>query len=58
MNCKLAETSPNGIRSAKAAGMRVIAVPNPHFPPDEAALAHADAVIASIGELMPAVIEG
>lgn len=45
------EDSHNGIRSAKAAGMRVVAVPNPHFPPDDAAMAAADVVLGSIAEL-------
>lgn len=49
--CAAVEDSHNGIRSAKAAGMRVVAVPNPHFPPDDEAMAAADVVIASIGEL-------
>jgi len=49
--CAAVEDSHNGIRSAKAAGMRVVAVPNPHFPPDAEAMAQADVVIASIGEL-------
>jgi len=51
------EDSQNGIRSAKAAGMRVIAIPNAHFPPDEEALALADVVLGSIGELTPEVID-
>jgi HAD superfamily hydrolase (TIGR01509 family) len=55
--CAAVEDSHNGIRSAKAAGMRVIAIPNPHFPPDEEALAHADVVLRSIDELTPEVIE-
>jgi HAD superfamily hydrolase (TIGR01509 family) len=45
------EDSQTGIRSAKAAGMRVVAIPNPHYPPDEAALAAADVVLPSVGEL-------
>ncbi|HEY6961485.1 MAG TPA: HAD family phosphatase [Gaiellaceae bacterium] len=49
--CGAVEDSHNGIRAAKAAGMFVVAVPNPHFPPDEEAMAAADAVIATIGEL-------
>ena len=49
--CAAVEDSHNGIRSAKAAGMRVVAVPNPHFPPDAEAMAQADVVIASIAEL-------
>jgi phosphoglycolate phosphatase-like HAD superfamily hydrolase len=43
--------------SAKAAGMRVIAVPNPHFPPAAAALAQADVVLEAVGELVPAVVD-
>ena len=40
--CAAVEDSHGGIRSAKAAGMRVIAIPNPSYPPDEEALAQAD----------------
>jgi HAD superfamily hydrolase (TIGR01509 family) len=56
--CVAVEDSHNGIRSAAAAGMRVIAVPNPHFPPDEEALALADQTIASIAELTVALVAG
>jgi HAD superfamily hydrolase (TIGR01509 family) len=49
--CGAVEDSHNGIRSAKAAGMRVVAVPNPHYPPDDEVLALADVVVPSIGEL-------
>jgi len=45
------EDSENGIRAAKAAGMRVVAVPNPHYPPDPAVLALADDVVGSLHEL-------
>jgi HAD superfamily hydrolase (TIGR01509 family) len=51
------EDSHNGILSAKAAGMLVIAVPNPHFPPDEDAMAQADVVLSSIRELTPELIQ-
>ncbi len=51
-HCTAIEDSHNGIRSAKAAGMNVIAIPNPHFPPDEEALALADLVLASLDELV------
>jgi HAD superfamily hydrolase (TIGR01509 family) len=54
--CAAVEDSHNGIRSAKAAGMRVVAVPNPHFPPDEEAMAQADVVLGSIRELTPELI--
>jgi beta-phosphoglucomutase-like phosphatase (HAD superfamily) len=49
--CGAVEDSHNGIRSAKAAGMHVVAVPNPHYPPDDEALALADVVVRSIDEL-------
>ncbi len=45
------EDSSNGIRSAKAAGMLVIAIPNPHFPPAEDALAAADATLPDVSAL-------
>jgi hypothetical protein len=37
--------------------MRVVAVPNPHFPPGEEALAAADVVLDSIRELTPEVVD-
>jgi beta-phosphoglucomutase-like phosphatase (HAD superfamily) len=49
--CAAVEDSHNGIRSARAAGMRVFAVPNPHFPPGDDALALADVVLTSLDEL-------
>jgi HAD superfamily hydrolase (TIGR01509 family) len=52
------EDSHNGILSARAAGMRVIAIPNMRYPPGEEALAEADVVLRSISELTPAVVEG
>ena len=48
--CAAVEDSHNGIRSAKAAGMRCVAIPNAHFPPGEA-VAEADAVVGSLDEL-------
>lgn len=45
------EDSQNGIRSAKAAGLAVVAIPNAHFPPDAEALALADCVLETIGQL-------
>jgi HAD superfamily hydrolase (TIGR01509 family) len=53
ISCAAVEDSRNGIRSARAAGMRVIAIPNPHYPPNEETLALADAVIESLDELTP-----
>jgi HAD superfamily hydrolase (TIGR01509 family) len=54
--CAAVEDSHAGIRSAKSAGMRVIAIPNPSYPPDEEALALADAVVGSLDELTVAVL--
>jgi HAD superfamily hydrolase (TIGR01509 family) len=51
------EDSANGIRSADAAGMRVIAIPNPHFPPPDDVLARADVVLESLAELTPDAVE-
>ena len=51
------EDSEPGIRSAKAAGLRVIAVPNLHFPPHEEALALADVVLPTIDELTVETVE-
>ena len=51
------EDSHNGILSAKAAGMRVIAIPNAHFPPDDDALAAADVVLDSLAELTVEAVE-
>jgi HAD superfamily hydrolase (TIGR01509 family) len=51
------EDSENGIRAAKAAGMRVLAIPNEHFPPAEEALAQADVVLRSLAELVPEAVD-
>jgi HAD superfamily hydrolase (TIGR01509 family) len=51
------EDSHNGIRSAKRAGMVVIAIPNRRFPPGDEALREADLVLDSLHELTPAAIE-
>jgi HAD superfamily hydrolase (TIGR01509 family) len=56
--CAAVEDSHGGIRSAKSAGMRVIAVPNPTYPPDEESLALADVVLRSLAELTPSVVSG
>ena len=50
-HCAAIEDSGAGIRAAHAAGMRVLAYPNPHYPPTPEALALADAVLGSMGEL-------
>jgi HAD superfamily hydrolase (TIGR01509 family) len=48
--CVAIEDSHSGIRSAKAAGMRCVAIPNLHFPPGDA-LSEADVVLGSLREL-------
>jgi HAD superfamily hydrolase (TIGR01509 family) len=56
--CAAVEDSASGIRSAHAAGMRVVAIPNAAFPPPREALALADVVLDSIAKLGPdSVIE-
>jgi HAD superfamily hydrolase (TIGR01509 family) len=55
--CAAIEDSENGIRSAAAAGMRVVAIPNRTFPPSPEALELAAIVLESIGELEPGVVE-
>ena len=52
------EDSSNGIRSAAAAGMKVIAVPHEAFPPADDALARAAAVVTSLDEVTPELVEG
>ena len=54
--CAAIEDSSNGIRAAHAAGMRVVAVPNAHYPPHEDALALANAVVASADDLKPELL--
>jgi HAD superfamily hydrolase (TIGR01509 family) len=55
--CTAVEDSHGGIRSAKAAGMRVIAIPNASYPPDEESLAQADVTLASLAELTPELVD-
>jgi HAD superfamily hydrolase (TIGR01509 family) len=51
------EDSSNGLRSASAAGMVVVAVPHPRYPPAPDALAHADLVLRSLDDLRPETLE-
>jgi HAD superfamily hydrolase (TIGR01509 family) len=52
------EDSASGIRSAHAAGMYVVAIPNRAFPPPADVLALANIVLESIKELDPDVVRG
>ena len=54
--CVAIEDSGNGLRSAAAAGMTTIAVPNPHYPPGADALALAAATITTLHELTPRLL--
>jgi HAD superfamily hydrolase (TIGR01509 family) len=54
--CAAIEDSQNGIRAASSAGMRVIAIPNPAFPPGEEALAAADRILESLDALTVEVV--
>ena len=56
--CAAVEDSHAGIASAKAAGMRVIAIPNNAYPPGKEALDLADVRLASLDQLTPERIEG
>jgi HAD superfamily hydrolase (TIGR01509 family) len=51
--CVAIEDSTNGIRSAHAAEMAVVAVPNKDFPPEPEALELAPLVLDSLAELSP-----
>ena len=54
--CAAVEDSHGGIRSAKAAGMWVVAIPNPTYPPDDEALELADVTIDSLERLTPELV--
>ena len=55
--CVAIEDSSNGLRSAAAAGMTVIAVPNPHYLPDADALSLAAATTAVVGDVTVELVE-
>jgi HAD superfamily hydrolase (TIGR01509 family) len=55
--CVAIEDSANGLRAAAAAGMPVIAVPNPHYPPEDDALALAAATVEVVGDVTPELVE-
>ncbi|NUR87056.1 MAG: HAD family phosphatase [Nonomuraea sp.] len=56
-DCVAVEDSSNGLRSAHAAGMRVIAVPHPTYPPADDALALAWRVLPGLDALTPDVFQ-
>jgi HAD superfamily hydrolase (TIGR01509 family) len=52
------EDSSNGLRSAAAAGLHVIAVPRPEYPPAADALNQAQAVLGGLDELTTELVTG
>jgi HAD superfamily hydrolase (TIGR01509 family) len=56
-DCAAIEDSSNGLRSAHAAGMRVIAVPRPHYPPAPDALALAKITVDDLNAVDRRTIE-
>jgi HAD superfamily hydrolase (TIGR01509 family) len=54
--CAAVEDSSNGLRSAAAAGLHMIAIPHPKYPPDPDALEQASVVLTSLTELTPATV--
>ena len=56
-SCAAIEDSTNGLRSALAAGLAVVAIPQDHYPVDPSVLAGASIVLRDLRELTPVVIE-
>ena len=56
--CVAIEDSRNGVRSALAADMRVIAIPDPDFPLDQQLAERVSASLTSIRELTVALVDG
>ena len=56
-DCAAVEDSANGIRSAVAAGLHVVAVPNHDFPPPDSVLVTAAAVVPGVEQLTVELFE-
>jgi HAD superfamily hydrolase (TIGR01509 family) len=56
--CAGVEDSSNGVRSAKNAGLQVIAIPHPKYPLDDDAAPMASLVLTRLTELTPDVVAG
>ena len=55
-DCAAIEDSSNGLRSAAAAGLHVIAIPHPAYPPEPDALAQASLVLPTLADLTPEAV--
>jgi HAD superfamily hydrolase (TIGR01509 family) len=55
--CAAVEDSTNGIRSAVAAGLHLVAIPNGEYPPGASVLMTADVVVGSVQELTVELFE-
>ena len=55
--CVAVEDSTAGIQAAVAAGIRTIAIPNEHFPPDPSAVSLATAVVPNLRELTVELVQ-
>lgn len=56
-DCVAIEDSTNGLRAAAAAGLMVIAIPDPSYPPANDALAAAALTVSNLGELTVEAVE-
>src|SRR5487761_247774 len=54
--CAAVEDSANGLRSAAAAGLQVIAIPQPSYPPGDSVLGPARLVLPGLAGLTPAAV--
>ncbi|GAC1363861.1 MAG: HAD family phosphatase [Actinomycetota bacterium] len=57
LSCVAVEDSSNGLRSAAAAGLRVVAIPRPEYPPDPDALALAARQLTSLCQLTDELLD-
>jgi beta-phosphoglucomutase-like phosphatase (HAD superfamily) len=56
--CWAVEDSTNGIRSALAAGMRVVVVPNPDYPPHPDAVGASHLIVTAVAGLSADLLDG
>lgn len=56
LQCAAVEDSTNGLASAARAGLHVIAIPHPRYPPDPDAVRAADLVVPDLSALTPELV--